>query len=210
MLHSTSKWVQKTRYWQALGQTLVWLGLVALLLAWHTTDAHARWAADTVVLSEPWGFVDESKPGAPPVRGELALTNGQAPTPVAARFTISSTMQALALQLNDAELAGLPLAQVDELRYCTRLDAGPRPYAVTLQLNIDADVSDDDNGWQGRLVYTPSHNGAVIQGEWQCWNTLVGKWWATGGPVAQYAAVDNPQPLGTLLARFPNLGIHHA
>lgn len=51
-------------------------------------------------------------------------------------------------------------------------------------------------------------NGVVIQGEWQCWNTLVGKWWATGGPVAQYATVDNPQPLGTPWARFPKLGIN--
>jgi hypothetical protein len=117
-------------------------------------------------------------------------------------------MQALALEYDGAELGGLPLAQVEELSYCTRLVDGPRPYAVMLQLNVDADVTDGDKSWQGRLVYTPSYNGAVIQGDWQCWDTLVGKWWATGGPVAAQATVDNPQPLGTLLAQFPNLGVH--
>ena len=213
MLHSTPAWLQirqaKSQR-QPWPRRMSWVGLLTLtlLLAWHGATPGALLAAGTVAASEQWHFVDESKPGAPVVRGELVVAAEQAPTAVAARFAISSTMQALALQLNDAELAGLPLFDVDELGYCTRLDDGLRPYAVTLQINIDADVSDGDDSWQGRLVYTPSYNGAVIQGEWQCWNTLVGKWWATGGPVAQYAGVDNPQPLGTLLARFPKLGIN--
>lgn len=75
---------------------------------------------ETAAANELWNFVDESKPGAPVVKGELVVAAEQAPTAVAARFAISSTMQALALQLNDAELAGLPLFEVDELGYCTR------------------------------------------------------------------------------------------
>jgi hypothetical protein len=216
MLCSTPGWlqtahlqkvrVQKHRWWRPL----LWAGLLALsfMLAWQVVTSGALLAADAVALSDPWRFVDESKPGSPLATGDLATTAAEAPTQVAARFNISSTMQALALQLYDAELGGLPLAQVDELGYCTRLVDGPRPYAVMLQLNIDADVTDGDNSWQGRLVYTPSYNGAVIQGEWQCWNTLVGKWWATGGPVADHATAASPLPLGTLLAHFPNLGIN--
>jgi hypothetical protein len=198
--------VQKHRWWRPL----LWAGLLAflLLLAWQAATSGALLAADPIVLSGSWHFVDESKPGSPMTAGALEAVAADAPTQVAARFDISSTMQALALQLSDAEVAGLPLAQVEELGYCTRLIDGPRPYAVTLQVNVDADVTDGDTSWQGRLVYTPSYNGAVIQGEWQCWNTLVGKWWATGGPVAAYAPEDSPQPLGTLLARFPNLGVN--
>jgi hypothetical protein len=189
-------------------RAVVWTAL--LFVIWQAANSKVVWAADAIALSEPWRFVDESKPGAPIATGMLATTLEDAPVKVAARFTLSSTMQALALQLYDAELSALPLAQVDELRYCTRLVDGLRPYAVTLQINIDTDVRDGNRNWQGRLVYTPSYNGAVIQGEWQCWNTLVGKWWATGGPIAEYANVESPQPLGTLLARFPNLGIHES
>lgn len=187
-----------------------WLGvsLFALLLcAWQVATAQTLLAADAIALSDEWRFVDESKPGAPILTGELTSVS-DAPTQVAARFQLSSTMQALALQLHDNSLGGLPLTQVEELSYCTRLIDGPRPYAVTLQLNIDADVTDGDDRWQGRLVFTPSHNGAVIQGEWQCWNTLVGKWWATGGPLVEIAPANSPLPLGTLLAYYPNLGIN--
>jgi hypothetical protein len=192
------------RWWRCV----LWAGVLALLPAWQAANTGALLAADEIALSEAWRFVDESKPGAPATTGDLAAAAAGAPSPVAATFNISSTMQALALQLHDGDLAGLRLATVNEMRYCTHLVDGPRPYAVTLQLNIDANLNDGDHSWQGRLVYTPSHNGAVIQGEWQCWNTLTGKWWATGGPVAAYAPEENPQPLGTLLARFPNLGIH--
>ncbi len=213
MFDTTPGWlqaarVQRHRWWRPL----LWAGLLALslMLAWQVATSHALLAADAIALSDSWRFVDESKPGAPVVTGELAIVATEDPTQVAARFNLSSTMQALALQLDDAELGGLPLNQIEELGYCTRLVDGPRPYAVTLQLNIDADVTDDDNSWQGRLVYTPSYNGAVIQGQWQCWNTLVGKWWATGGPVAAQATAENPQALATLLASFPHLGINAA
>lgn len=204
--HVTRVRIQKHRWWRPL----LWAGLLALMLlaVWQTATSGALLAADAIALSEPWRFVDESKPGVPVITGELTPTNGEAPAQVVARFAIRSTMEALALQLFDADLGGLPLAEIEELRYCTRLIDAPLPYAVMLQINIDADVSDEDESWQGRLVYSPADNGAIIQGEWQCWNTLVGKWWATGGPVASYAPAGNPQPLGTLLARFPNLGIH--
>lgn len=202
---------QKYRNWRSL----LWAGplTVVLALALQPATAGVLLAADTVAMSEPWRFVDESKPGSPMITGELVTVAENLPTQengtqVAARFSLNSTMQALALQLHDVDLGGLPLAHLEELGYCTRLIDGPRPYAVTLQVNVDTDVTDDNNGWQGRLVYTPSYNGAVIQGEWQCWNTLVGVWWATGGPLTEYAPVDKPQPLGTLLARFPNLGIN--
>lgn len=216
-MHSTSAWLHIARVqrhrWR---RPPLWAGLVSLslLLAWQVTTSAALQAATPIAIADPWQFVDESKPGVPPAKGELTpvaddeIVNGNAPVGIAARFQLSSTMQALALQYAGVDVAGLPLRQVEELRYCTRLIEGPRPYAVMLQLNIDADVTDGDRSWQGRLVYTPADNGAVIQGEWQCWNTLVGKWWATSGPLAAHATSENPLPLGTLLASFPHMGIH--
>lgn len=193
---------------------LLWAGLISLffLLTWQAATSFAAPVEDPAAavgpLDEAWRFVDESKPGAPAAIGTWAATTGDAPAEVVAHFTLSSTMQALSLQLYNPSLAGQSFAQLNELSYCTRLIDSPRPYAVMLQLNLDADVTDGDRSWQGRLVYTPADNGAVIQGEWQCWDTLAGKWWATGGPVAANAPVDNPQPLAILLAQFPNLGIH--
>lgn len=181
-----------------------WVGLAALLLwlGW-TTPAHAA-LGDGV----QWIFLDEGKPGAPPARGSWVATTETAPTEVAARFTLSSTMQSLALHLASPELNGVRLVDLNTLDYCTRLVEGNRPDAVMLQLSVDVDVTDTDYAWQGRLVYVPAHNGAVVQGEWQCWRTLGGKWWATSGALAELAPADSPQPLGVLIARYPNLGLH--
>lgn len=191
---------------------LFWGGLVALALAvaWQAATSGTLLAADSLTLSRPWRFVDESKPGSPEITGDLAVAAADAPAPVAAHFDIRSTMQALALQLDDTALGGVALAQVKELSYCTRLIDSPLPYAVTLQVNIDVDVTDGDKSWQGRLVYTPADNGAIIQDKWQCWDTLAGKWWATGGPLAEFAKEGSPQSLSSLLARFPHLGVNAA
>jgi hypothetical protein len=168
----------------------------------------ARSAARPVGDSR-WTFVDESKPGAPAPTGAQVAVGAQAPTgETAVRFTIGSSVEALTLQNLDPQWRGLRLQAVDRLAYCTYLADAPLPYAVMLELNIDADLSDSATAWQGRLVYEPARNGAVVLGEWQCWDTRPGVWWATGGPVAAFADAQNPQPLAAILARFPNLGLH--
>lgn len=156
-----------------------------------------------------WIFVDESKPGAPIPSGASVEIGVEAPSGEAAvRFTLDSTMQALAAQSQDNRLRGLRLADLSRLAYCTYLADAPMPYAVMLQLNIDLDVTDANHEWQGRLVYEPARNGVIVQGEWQCWETLGGAWWATSGPLADFATPASPQPLAALLAEAPNLGLH--
>ena len=206
MNHPTPLWLRVLRVHLPVCRPLLVAVLFTLVFfaASHATIE----AAAIYPLDDHWRFVDESKPGAPATTGQWAATTAEAPTEVVARFTLSSTMQASTLQLHNSALAGQALAKLDGLEYCTHLIDSPLPYAAMLQLNIDADVTDGDRSWQGRLVYVPADNGAVIQNEWQCWNTLVGKWWATSGPVAAHAPMGNPQPLGTLLAHFPNLGVH--
>lgn len=156
-----------------------------------------------------WVFVDESKPGAPAPDGAPVQIGAKAPSgEMAVRFTLNSTMQALAIHNQDDRLHGLRLADLNRLTYCTYLVDAPMPYAVMLQLNMDLDVTDADRDWQGRLVYEPARNGGVVQGEWQCWDTLNGVWWATSGPLAALATPDSPQPLAVLLDEAPNLGLH--
>ncbi|HXF61725.1 MAG TPA: hypothetical protein VNK95_08910 [Caldilineaceae bacterium] len=156
-----------------------------------------------------WRFVDESKPGAPTPNGAQVQVGAQAPAgETAAQFVIGSSMEALTLQNLDPSLRGLRLDALERLSYCTFLVDAPLPYAVMLQINIDANLDDEERGWQGRLVFEPFRNGAVIQGEWQCWDTLAGAWYATGGPVAAFANLQSPQPLDAILARFPDLGFH--
>jgi hypothetical protein len=156
-----------------------------------------------------WVFVDESKPGAPVPNGATVQVGAQAPAgETAVHFSVGSTMEALTLQNLDAQLRGLRLADLTRLAYCTYLVDAPLPYAVSLQLNIDADLNDDNRAWQGRLVYEPARNGAVVQGEWQCWDTLAGSWVATNGAVSSFANAQNPQSLAAILERFPNLAFH--
>lgn len=156
-----------------------------------------------------WVFVDESKPGAPVPDAARIEFGAQTPAgETTVHFVVNSTMEAISLQNQDARLRGLRLADLSALAYCTYLADAPMPYAVMLQLNIDGDVTDDNHTWQGRLVYDPARNGAIIQGEWQCWDTLDGVWWATGGPLASFATPESPQPLAALLDETPNLGLH--
>jgi hypothetical protein len=156
-----------------------------------------------------WVFVNESKPGAPAPSGEPVQIGAEAPSgETAVRFTLNSAMQALAVQSQDDRLHGLRLADLSRLAYCTYLVDAPMPYAVMLQFNMDLDVTDANHEWQGRLVYEPARNGVIVQGEWQCWETLDGAWWATSGPLAGFATPTSPQPLSALLSEAPNLGFH--
>src|SRR5690606_5645955 len=156
-----------------------------------------------------WFFVDESKPGAPVPNGAPVEFGAQTPAgETAVHFVVNASMEAISIQNQDARLHGLRLADFSALAYCTYLADAPMPYAVMLQLNIDSDIADSNHVWQGRLVYDPARNGAIVQGEWQCWDTLNGVWWATSGPLADFAAPASPQPLAALLDEAPNLALH--
>ena len=194
------------RLWRIVTTTGILMGLW-----WMGTVAAQSADQSATPETEAWRFIDESKPGVTVSTGTWLDEGPEGGPQIAARFTLSSTMQGLALHLtpvDDEMLRGRRVAALDGLRYCTRLVDAILPYGIMLQISYDADVTDGNQSWQGRLVYTPANNGAVVQGEWQCWDTLTGNWTATGGPLAMLAPTDSPQPLETLLAGYPNLGLH--
>lgn len=97
------------------------------------------------------------------------------------------------------------------------------PQAVSLQVNVDYDVTDEFTGWQGRMVFEPYRNNVDTMGRtitdntWQSWTTLEPEavWWMTwsAGAEAQYG-LSNPCPQSTpcttaeVLDWFPNAGFN--
>jgi hypothetical protein len=124
--------------------------------------------------------------------------------------------KALVLQ----QFTGVRLDAIRTLQYQTfrqSVDQGNN-LAIALQLNVDFDLTDQAEFYQGRLVFEPYQQGggAVVQDVWQTWNTLSGRWWGTkstvwrnGVSVSNPCVQSNPCTLATLLAAFPNIGIHH-
>ena len=118
-----------------------------------------------------------------------------------------------------AGYGGTRFDSITTLTYSTyRQSADPgNNLAIALQLNVDYDLSDAANSYQGRLVYEPyqASGGSVVQGAWQSWDTKAGKWWGSRSSVPVNGVLrTNPCVQATpctwsqLLAAFPNLGIH--
>ena len=108
---------------------------------------------------------------------------------------------------------------ITELSYSTyrqSIDLGNN-LAISLQFNVDYDLTDQSTGYQGRIVFEPYHSagGAVLQNSWQRWDAMAGKWWGTKSMVPRGGiSVTNPCVQATpctwseLLAAFPNMGVH--
>ena len=88
--------------------------------------------------------------------------------------------------------------------------------AAALQLDVDADVTDSNTGYQGRLVYEPYYTHTVDAGQWQHWNTLDdstngtwGNWWFSNGTLASASgcSISKPCTWSQVLAAYPNAGI---
>ena len=121
---------------------------------------------------------------------------------------LTDANQGMSLQYFAAGIVGLPFSSITSLNYCTYVSAAPGQQAVALQINVDNDVTDADTTWKGRLVFEPLNNGTVTSGTWQCWDTLSGKWWASGGPINTFAPQSSPQTLADILALYPNAGFN--
>ncbi len=103
-----------------------------------------------------------------------------------------------------------------ELKYWTYQDFSNKSNvpAISLQFNIDQDVDDADNSYQGRMVYEPYYNngGTVPIGQWKQWDTIkagAGLWWFSkpasfGGNCPQSA----PCTWSQILALYPGIGVH--
>jgi hypothetical protein len=79
---------------------------------------------------------------------------------------------------------GVRLDQITKLQYSTFRMSGASPLAISLQFNIDDDVTDDDDSYKGRLVFEPYYGETVNTGEWQTWDPMTqGRWWGTRSPI---------------------------
>ncbi|MCX7624176.1 MAG: hypothetical protein N2Z82_10570 [Thermomicrobium sp.] len=100
-------------------------------------------------------------------------------------------------QLVQREVAGVALADLEELRYWTFVVRGG---AVAPHVFLDVDL--DGNGVaDDRLVYQPELNGTVAPVTWQEWEAASGRWWSQRGLGGLLRA--SPGPLARYLAAFP-------
>lgn len=78
---------------------------------------------------------------------------------------------------------------------------------ISLQFDMDYNLTDSNTAWQGRLVYEPYFTETVNKGAWQTWDPLQGKWWATGSPGNGSCPQSNPCTWAQVLSAFPNAGL---
>lgn len=176
-------------------------------------------SSTTVVVSPAspngWAFFDDNGNGG---SGALVAGPGAPPAGVgSAELQVLAANQGYAL--GAALFAGTRFADMTTLEYSTyrqSADAGNN-LAIALQFNLDHDVTDANNLFQGRLVFEPYQTfpGGVTQGAWQTWNALAGRWWRTSSAArrAEYANPGdclqaNPCTWAQILANWPNAGVH--
>ena len=173
--------------------------------------------ASTVVVTPSnmngWAFINDQTNGA----GSGAMVDGPSTAPLglgSAQLTATSSTDG---QILEVAAPSIKFANLTSLSYSTYQDpANPSTAtAIALQFNVDKDVTDADNSWQGRMVYEPYNNngGSVPLGSWSMWDALNsgnGKWWFSssaskfGGQCGQAA----PCTMTQILSLFPNIGIH--
>ncbi|MEO1646095.1 MAG: hypothetical protein AAFR67_12975, partial [Chloroflexota bacterium] len=111
------------------------------------------------------------------------------------------------------QFAGVRLDALTTLSYSTYNSVGNNTVAPALQFNIDYDLTDSTTSWQGRLVFEPYYDNPIVDGQWQTWDALNGRWWSTGNPVVGDAGVtrecpiSSPCDIATLLGFYPDMGI---
>ena len=170
-------------------------------------------ATQTVIVAPAdmngWGFVVET--GTPV--GELVTGPGTSPLGIgSARLTASGTGDRVLLGTLD--FAGTRLDAIDDLAYSTYRTAGGPALALALQFDVDTDVTDANEGFQGRLIYEPYYTHTVSTGAWQTWDPQddagTGNWWFSGAPGNLVCTIGNPCTWTEVLTAFPNAGIRDA
>lgn len=177
--------------------------------------ASAVFAATSVIYPadmQGWAFVQETP------TGSGAFVNGPATPPLgtgSANLVVDSTGGVIVAK---AGYAGLKLTDIATLGYSTYRTSGGPALAIALQFNVDADVTDANEAWQGRLVYEPYLTQTVTTGAWQTWNALddaagtgTGNWWFSNGTLAATSTCTMATPCTwtEVLAAFPDAGVHN-
>ncbi len=106
-----------------------------------------------------------------------------------------------------------PFSDISYLEYSTYRSSADvnNILAISLQLNVDYDLTDGDTSYQGRLVYEPYQSGASVPiNTWQTWYPLTGSWWATRAPGNTLCPQSSPCSWATIRANYPNAGIRES
>ena len=166
-------------------------------------------ANHTVVVTntnpQGWVFFQEIPIGS----GQFVEGPGTPPAGTgSAELTIDSTGREI---LTNAQFAGTRLDNITTLSYWT--NGSSNLLAPSLQFEVDSDLTDANNAFQGRLVFEPYMQqpaGTVMANTWQEWNVLNGVWWGTPGagrPVSDACPQSNPCTTAELLGLFLHVGI---
>ena len=191
--------------------------VTAALMGLAATGGSAA-IADTFVVTPAstygWTFAqDNSTPGG------TAFVDGPASPPMgtgSAQLTTNLPTDGPILFKEDYK--GTKLSDITALQYSTYRTAPTDPnsvLAIALQFNVDSDLTDANNTYQGRLVFEPYQGapaGTVVPGTWQTWNALNGRWWGSGNPltrpISAFCPQSNPCTWTQIITQFPNAGIH--
>ncbi len=150
-----------------------WSGLrpmarISTLAASEAETTQVVKAADT-----SWVFFPEGTTGGQTgsyVTGPATPPSGTG----SAQLAVTASNQGMAL--GKVFLAGTHLDRLTQFAYSSDQPSGS--VAASLQMTVSYDGNPT---FQGRLVYEPTYSVGSVPAGWQRWNTLTGKWWATGG-----------------------------
>lgn len=133
-------------------------------------------SAHTIVTTAKmrnWSFINDCGVGTPAgalVRGPVTPALGAG----SAQLTIGASNECMILATQ--AYSGTMLSQLTSMQYASS-QSGP---TAAPALQFDVRYHPADTVYQGRLVFEPYQNGAVVVGSgWQNWDALNGKWWAS-------------------------------
>lgn len=172
---------------------------------------------NTAVVVSPtnlqnWFFLNDNGTGT--ATGSLVSGIGTPPAGVgSARFEVD---QLGGYVIGTLQYGGTRLDQITEMKYSTYQNNSSNPalsaQAISIQFEVDSDITDGNTAFQGRLVFEPyqTPSNTIQQGVWQEWSPLNGRWWGTGStgrPISIACPQSAPCTWATILASFPNAGI---
>jgi hypothetical protein len=185
--------------------------LIMIILTVSLFSPDRAQAASTITVKPTamngWAFLLET--GA---SGVGDFTSGPATAPLgngSVHFTTGSSSDGILIGV--AAYAGTKLSDITSLQYSTYQAAGSTStvQVVSLQFNIDNDVTDADTNWKGRLVFEPYYTETIVNGSWQTWDPMSqGKWWGTHASISGTCSMASPCTWSEVLTAFPNIGIH--
>lgn len=163
-----------------------------------------------------WSTCDENSAGA---TGYVELAAGPATPPAgigSANFVTAGPANGPAI-FNAFE-PGLPLSNLIQINYSTYSASNDRP---NFFINVDYDLADASQAWQGRLVWVPSLPGCATLAA-NTWQTLdpfaapnAACWYQSGNPVVGGVVGTPLYPLSgaagswnQIMAAYPKAGIH--